>query len=326
MKLKTVALAGLAAAAVALPVTLTLSAQAEDTGDPGTKAGEFYVDPDNNAATWVKENGDNPNAEKIKTSIADNVVAKWFGDWENIPVSEYVANAAEAGGAPVLVAYNMYQRDCGGQSGGGADSVEEYKTWIADFAKGVGDSDAYVILEPDALSQMVAGNCDMDVAARKELLAYGVDQFATNAPNAKVYLDAGNYSWPGDAGAIADALKDAGVEKIRGFAVNVSNHYKTDQSDEKAKQILDALGTESHYVVDTSRNGSGKTQDGEDSWCNPKGATLGETSTVGEGAQDARIWIKVPGDSDGDCGYGQGVPAGQFSEKLAMGLITGEYP
>lgn len=323
MKLKTLALTGVAAAAVAVPVTLTFSAQAEDAGEP--QAADFYVDPDNNAAAWVADNPDNPNAEQIKTAIADNTVAKWFGDWDNIPVSEYVGNAADAGQRPVLVAYNMYQRDCGGQSGGGADSEAEYESWISDFATEVGDSDAIVILEPDAVAQMVSGDCDMDVAARQRLLAHAVDEFAAKAPNAWVYLDAGNYGWPADNGTIADALSDAGVDKIRGFSVNVSNHYTTEQSDEKAEAILDALGTDSHYVVDTSRNGSGKTDDSPDSWCNPVGATLGETSTTGEGANDARIWIKVPGDSDGDCGYGQGVPAGQFSEKLAIALITGEY-
>jgi endoglucanase len=37
-----------------------------------------------------------------------------------------------------------------------------------------------------------------------------------------------------------------------------------------------------------------------------------------------RLWIKVPGDSDGSCGHGQGVPAGTFSPALAQHLVKGD--
>ncbi|MGH8875810.1 MAG: glycoside hydrolase family 6 protein [Stackebrandtia sp.] len=328
MKLKTAALAGLAAVAVAVPVTMTLSAQAEEPEQSAKLAGEFYVDPENNAQTWVDENPDSPAAEQIQTEIADNVVANWYGDWENpTPLKTYVADAAEAGGIPVVVAYNMYQRDCNGQSGGGADDKGAYKEWIEKFAADLGDSNAYVIVEPDAVSQMVEPCDELEVDTRKELLAYAVDQLSTKAPNASVYLDAGNAGWPADNAKIATALKDAGIEKIRGFAMNTSNHYTTEENDEKAAALLGELGTDSGYVVDTSRNGSGKPPEAEEpTWCNPKGATLGETSTEVDGPADAHLWTKVPGDSDGDCGYGKGLEAGQFSDELALPLITGDYP
>jgi len=35
------------------------------------------------------------------------------------------------------------------------------------------------------------------------------------------------------------------------------------------------------------------------------------------------LWVKVPGDSDGDCGTSDR-PAGQFGPELAMALITGD--
>lgn len=66
-----------------------------------------------------------------------------------------------------------------------------------------------------------------------------------------------------------------------------------------------------HFVVDTSRNGVGpwqptpeqlateKVQD----WCNPPARGLGArpTQDTGNTLIDARLWIKIPGESDGQC-------------------------
>lgn len=328
MKLKRTAVVGLAAAVVAaVPLAMTVSSHADeqDPAAPGALAGDFYVDPESNPAVWVRDNADNPNAETIKTEIADQPMARWYGDWENTPVSDYVAEAAAADAMPILVAYNMYDRDCsGGHSDGGAESPEAYKSWITDFAQGIGDHEAYVVVEPDALPGYLTCG-ELDKAVRLDLMTYAVDQLATHSPNAQVYMDAGNAGWPGTPADVAGVLSDVGVDKIRGFALNTANHYTTDDSVARAEAINGELGGESHFVVDTSRNGAGKTDDGEDGWCNPVGATLGEPSQLSDGPADAHLWIKVPGDSDGDCNYGAGIPAGQFSEKLAMALITGDY-
>jgi endoglucanase len=71
-----------------------------------------------------------------------------------------------------------------------------------------------------------------------------------------------------------------------------------------------------HYVVDTSRNGRGPWTpaaaypDPQD-WCNPpgRGAGLRATSETGVALLDAFLWVKVPGESDGQCARGLG-PAG----------------
>ncbi|MDJ0383685.1 glycoside hydrolase family 6 protein [Streptomyces sp. G-G2] len=71
-----------------------------------------------------------------------------------------------------------------------------------------------------------------------------------------------------------------------------------------------------HYVTDTSRNGrgawtapAGKYRDPQD-WCNPPGRGLGARPTTATGAplQDARLWIKTPGESDGACLRGTAGP------------------
>jgi endoglucanase len=324
MKWKSTAFASTAIVAAAVPIAMTVSAQADEPL-PAALAGQFYSDPASTAHGWLADHPDSPNAAAIRTGIAEQAGARWYGDWQaDTPVDQYVSQAAAVDQTPILVAYNMYDRDCGGESDGGAASAQAYRDWITDFADGVGDRAAIVILEPDAIAQLIQG-CVGEPDVRRELLAYAVDQFA-DQPSALVYLDAGNAEWPADPAQVAGELTDAGVSDIRGFALNTSNHYTTADSDARAADIEAALGIDSHYVVDTSRNGSGKTQTGEDSWCNPQGATLGQHSTsTPDAAADAQLWIKVPGDSDGSCGYGAGIPAGQFSEKLAMALITGQY-
>jgi endoglucanase len=71
-----------------------------------------------------------------------------------------------------------------------------------------------------------------------------------------------------------------------------------------------------HAVIDTSRNGrgswtppAGKYRDAE-IWCNPPGRGLGRRPTLDSGNAyvDAFLWIKVPGESDGECLRGTAGP------------------
>ncbi|MET8471446.1 glycoside hydrolase family 6 protein [Streptomyces sp. NPDC006422] len=72
----------------------------------------------------------------------------------------------------------------------------------------------------------------------------------------------------------------------------------------------------SHFVTDSSRNGrgpwtppAGKYSDPQD-WCNPPDRGLGARPTLrtGDPLQDARLWIKTPGESDGLCLRGTAGP------------------
>ncbi len=74
----------------------------------------------------------------------------------------------------------------------------------------------------------------------------------------------------------------------------------------------------SHFVIDTSRNGQGPWTppagvypDPQD-WCNPPNRGLGirPTTETGHPLADAYLWIKIPGESDGECARGLG-PAGE---------------
>ena len=58
-------------------------------------------------------------------------------------------------------------------------------------------------------------------------------------------------------------------------------------------------------------------------WCNPPGHQLGSAPQVLDRRGDMGLWIKVPGESDGNCGVGAGTQPGQFSPAIAKELITG---
>jgi endoglucanase len=285
-------------------------------GNPVQLTNGFYIDPNSNPATYVKQH---PGETEIKTKIADKAGGRWFGNWSGdikAAVTSYTTAADRADKLPILVAYNIPGRDCGGHSGGGAGSPAAYRDWIAKFADGIGNRPAVVVIEPDALAQL---DCmpENQRPVRIDLLKYAVNQIASKNPNTWAYMDGGNTNWIA-AGEMARRLRLVDVGKIRGFALNVSNYYTTQQSVTKGNAIKTALGGGSQFVVDTSRNANGS--NGE--WCNPAGRKLGVPSQVGGGA-DLLLWLKVPGDSDGDCGIGKGIPAGTFSATLAKRLISG---
>lgn len=288
-------------------------------------ASAFFVDPAQQAATWVRQNAGDPRAARIRQAIARQPSARWFGEWSGPitpAVSAYVGAAAKAKKTPVMVAYNIVDRDCKGQSAGGAGSAAEYRTWISQFSKGIGARPAAVVVEPDAVAML--GDCLSATArsTRLTLLKFATRQFKVNAPSAKVYIDGGNAKWIAPA-EMAQRLNAAGLKDARGFAVNVSNYNTTGESVAYAKAVNAALkstfGYTRTFIVDTSRNGNGRRGD---EWCNQAGSKLGATPRVGGGAE-MLLWIKAPGESDGACGVGGSTQAGTFSPDLAVRLIDG---
>jgi cellulase/cellobiase CelA1 len=70
-------------------------------------------------------------------------------------------------------------------------------------------------------------------------------------------------------------------------------------------------------------NCGGSSTRGARQWCNPPGKQLGSAPRVLDDRGDMGLWIKAPGESDGDCGVGAGTQAGEFSPAIASDLITG---
>ncbi|HEU0172311.1 MAG TPA: glycoside hydrolase family 6 protein [Acidimicrobiales bacterium] len=80
--------------------------------------------------------------------------------------------------------------------------------------------------------------------------------------------------------------------------------------------MLGDIEPTARYVIDTSRNGQGPWQppvypDPQD-WCNPpdRGLGLAPTLATDHPLLDAYLWVKTPGESDGECTRGLG-PAGE---------------
>jgi endoglucanase len=285
------------------------------TGNPIVGAA-FWVNPASNAKITADAWRDTrPDDAAQMDKIASNSQARWFdassGDILSA-VDSVVSSVTGAGAVPVLVAYNIPHRDCGGLSAGGT-TVGGYMAWIAAFANGLAGRKSVVILEPDALSDM---NClsAADQTTRVNLIQYAVQLL--RAKGGLVYLDGGNSSWK-SASDQAARLRRANVAAADGFFLNVSNFQYTSSSISYGKRIADLVGGK-HFIIDTSRNGLGPTAD--NAWCNPAGRALGPVATTltADPLVDAYLWIKGPGESDGSCG---GAPtAGLWWADYALGL------
>ncbi|WP_435743658.1 glycoside hydrolase family 6 protein [Nocardioides sp. SYSU DS0663] len=277
--------------------------------DPGSRAAQ--------AAAQARADGRTAEAEAF-AELASVPAGIWLTPEEHPPgevggyVAEVVESADEAGRVPVLVVYGVPDRDCtGGFSAGGLDA-EAYLPWVREVATAAGGADrAVVVLEPDALAAAV--ECDRR-EERVALLSQAVDVLVE--AGVTTYLDGGHSGWV-PARELAELLRQVGVDEVRGFATNVAN-YQTDAAEVAWAERLSRLTGGASYVVDSGRNGVGSPED----WCNPPGQALGQRpGYVDDGTRlDAYLWIKPPGESDGECNGGP--PAGQFWPERASQLVT----
>jgi endoglucanase len=295
----------------------------------GPLAGQpFYVDPRSpaamQAAKWASEK--RMKAAAAMKLLAARPTAAWLADGNDVAarVRSLTLRASRAGKSSLLVAYYIPHRDCRGYSVGGAASASAYRKWLRAFARGIGARRATVIFEPDAVPQAVIG-C-LSRAARAE--RYALLRFAvhglTALPRVTVYLDAGNAGWIRPGTRLTEPLRRAGIQAADGFALNVSNYYRTNATITYGRALSGDLRGK-HFVIDTGRNGNGpsRTSTGRaPAWCNPPGRALGRdpTTNTGQARVDAYLWIKRPGASDGACRVGA-PKAGQWWPAYALELV-----
>ena len=394
------ALAG-AALLAAAPFATTSADAAVAKPLPGRT--HFYVPP---APDGAKEqidrlrDADRDRAAALVKAMAKTPQAVWFTSGTPKEVRKAVRKvsdrAADKKAVPTLVVYNVPGRDCSQYSSGGAGSDAAYRDWIDGFADGLKKKQkVIVVVEPDGLTNLPA-DCPgaypgQDVgtfpnpqpgtltAGRIADIAYAGQVIRKANKKALVYLDSGHSAWKSVADATA-RLRAAGVDKVQGFSLNVSNYQwtpnlsaygtwissclalhpdaatntPTDCGDQyysggpandfqggaldpqqiwsgtasdptantagidsryAAELATAGVKPEAHFVVDTSRNGQGPWvaaagTDYPDAqvWCNPPKRGLGDSPKAHPAKAysqlDAYLWIKTPGQSDGQCNRG----------------------
>ena len=140
--------------------------------------------------------------------------------------------------------------------------------FIHDFCEGIKGHKPIIIYEPDALPHTTHME-PIQAEYRLNLIREGL-RVLTEESEAYVYVDVGHSNWltPKEAASLLDNVSN---DKVRGFAVNVSNYRSTDESLEWSLKVCEHRPND-NFVIDTSRNGNGPLGN---EWCNPLGRALG---------------------------------------------------
>jgi endoglucanase len=319
------------AAASLSPVAACASAPAgPPPASPAPRAAAapaLYADPVNSlfAAAAQLASHDPAEAAQLR-AIARTPAGFWAAGQpgEMQMITQVTRAAARHHSVPVIVAYNLPNRDaCGKFSAGRPMTAPGYEHWIGQLAAAIGGGDDIVIVEPDGLADILR-RC---LSAAQSRQRYQLLQYAMKAlgalPHARVYLDAGNPGLFKRPSVLTGPLKKAGIQYGRGFSANVANFQWTGTVITWSQQLEGDLASTARAVIDTSRNGRGP-YTGRDypRWCNPPGRALGPVPKLDPGPAgiDGYLWIKDPGASDGPC-HG-GPPAGQDWPTYAAGLAS----
>nr|MDT0656594.1 glycoside hydrolase family 6 protein [Micromonospora sp. DSM 115978] len=291
----------------------------------------FYVDPQTQAARWVAANPNDSRTAVIRDRIANVPQGRWFTQHNpntvRGEVDAFVGAAASAGKIPIMVIYNIPDRDCNNHSAGGAPNHTEYRRWIDEVAAGIAGRAATIVVEPDVLALMTNCQSSSQQAETTASVAYAGQRLKAASSQARVYFDASHSAWL-PAGEMAARLVRAQIaSSADGIALNVSNYRTNAESIPYAKAVIAATGA-SHLtaVIDTSRNGNGPAGS---EWCDPPGRAIGVPSTTntGDAAIAAFVWVKLPGEADGCiAAAGQFVPQRAYDMAIAAGPVPTTPP
>lgn len=303
--------AGLIAAAALALTAGAVAVSDGDSGPPPLAGAALYREPESRAGDQARAwAATRPADARAMLRIARQPHASWFGSWVDAPrrrVAQLVARAARARAVPVVVVYNLPERDCRPST-----TPAAYRRFVLELARGIRSGRAAVILEPDALPGL---DClsRRDRRTRIALMRAAVRRLGA-LPRVRLYVDAGHANWR-RAATMARRLRSLGPG-VDGFSLNVANFGWTGRQVAYGRRIATAFGGRG-FVVDTSRNGRGPLRGRH---CNPPGRGLGlpPTTRTGRDGVDALLWVKGPGFSDGRCGGGP--RGGAWWPEYALGL------
>jgi endoglucanase len=261
----------------------------------------------------------NAAAAAVRANISNRPAAVWLGDWGDAQTLAHDVATASAQAQRALfqfVLYNIPDRDLGHFSAGGCASAPAYLNWVRGIATAVHNvagARGIFVVEPDALAHAagVGGERKAWRRDRARLVSEACRILSTRCPDSYIYVDASHPGWLATTAA-ADVLREVGVGGMLsvadGFALNVSNSCSTAECYSYGMDIIRQLGGNIGFVIDSSRNGAGLPKEtGVNQWTNPPSLRIGHEGTTQyakrHGLRDslhALLWIKVPGESDGE--------------------------
>jgi cellulose 1,4-beta-cellobiosidase len=358
-------------------------------GQPGQgnpfEGADFYVDPaysaqvESTVRATPARSAQLRKLESVPTAIWLDSIAAVGGVARTL--DDALARQRQSGKpvVTVLVVYDLPERDCAAsassgelaQSAGGEGRYEtEFIEPLAAQLRAHASQRVVVVVEPDSLANIATNGSIAKCAAAdgvyRRSIAMAIRRLSM--PSVWLYLDAAHAAWLGWArnrAKIAQIYRDVltqagGLDKVRGFATNVSNYDTLRGGDIARLEPSDPCPDELTYVeklgaslaevgivgkgflVDTSRNGRAGIRSKSGSWCNVKGAGLGERPQASPVAGvDAYWWIKPPGASDGgsdpaspgydpNCGAADSLPgaprAGQWFDAQLLQLVDNANP
>jgi endoglucanase len=263
-------LAACAAACAILALTATPAlAGAANAGIPGASRSNplaglpwgVYTGPYDNGVYPFYQQASGRNRQLL-AKIALRPLMASYGAWYpgsqiQSVVQQYIANQT-AGNPDTLAQMAVFRLDpwegaaCGGGSWGAGDQAS-YRSWIDNFAAGIGSSRVALILQPD----LAFSTCAPSMVPL-QLVNYAARRLSA-LPHTTVYIDGGVHYWPSFHSA-AWMLEQAGIGYVRGFALNTTEYDGTGPELEYGARLAQELAAagypNKHFVINTAENGA----------------------------------------------------------------------
>ncbi len=226
----------------------------------GMPWGDYHGPLDGIDPAWRAARGRN---RRLLAKIALRPSAHWFGAWDSDATAADLArqyiSASTHGRPDALTQVAVFRLDPWEQPACShlptPAQQASYKTWIDNFAAGIGDSRVALILQPDLpFASCAPGGSLLPL----QLVAYAAQVFSS-LPHTTVYIDGGARDWE-PVGKAVWLLKNAGVAYTRGFALN-NTHYDSTGAEltfgaAVARRLAKAGVPNLHFVINTAENGA----------------------------------------------------------------------